>query len=569
MLRADRPQVFYTYEWALAVCRAYRDVLPPHIFFAYDSSGELCGVAALAVDTQKGHASFLCSTTGDYCDFISEAKDRHEFVKAVLSELRRLGISEITLANLPADSDTAKALRDSSIVRGYRHFSRTGYICTQVNLGSLERTKTGAVALPRKKMLRHSLNVFSREGPVRLDHACSAEAVQKLLPAFMHAHVSRFVYTGRISNIARNARRVFLRELSDLLAESHSVVLTRMMSGETVLAWNYGFRFKGTWFWYQPTFDSNYEKYSPGFCLLAKIVEEASGEAEMQVVDLGLGSEEYKDRFANQTREILYTTLKRSVVRHWKEICRYRVTQWVHGYPSLEQKLRRLWDRAARLRQQLRSEGSSATLLFAIRRLRDFIWCKTEINLFRWPGGEVRHPDVELRRLDWDGLASAVMQYSDDPQTLEYLLGAAEWLRSGRAIGYALVDSQGAYLHFAFSMNFQNFFLAEIRATLEAPSSDCAMIFDCWTPPALRRRKYYRTASGAIARSLREGGVTPWIFSATANLGSIRGIQEAGFQKAYSLVRTRVLGLQWIRRNDVEPIPAENRIPSTSSGSAA
>ena len=41
----------------------------PLLFLAYDESQSLCGVASLAAGVE-GRVSFLCATTGDYCDFI-------------------------------------------------------------------------------------------------------------------------------------------------------------------------------------------------------------------------------------------------------------------------------------------------------------------------------------------------------------------------------------------------------------------------------------------------------------------------------------------------------------------
>ena len=96
-------QVFYTYEWALALQRAYGATLHPLLFLAYGERDELCGVAALAVD-DAGQVSFLCATTGDYCDFLSLPDARLEFVEMVFSELRKQGFGEMTLTNLPADS---------------------------------------------------------------------------------------------------------------------------------------------------------------------------------------------------------------------------------------------------------------------------------------------------------------------------------------------------------------------------------------------------------------------------------------------------------------------------------
>ncbi len=72
--QVDQPQVFYTYEWALAVQRAYSATLRPLLFLAYDEQASLSGVAALATTPAGDEASFLRATTGDYCDFLSPGR---------------------------------------------------------------------------------------------------------------------------------------------------------------------------------------------------------------------------------------------------------------------------------------------------------------------------------------------------------------------------------------------------------------------------------------------------------------------------------------------------------------
>ena len=90
----ERPEVFFTYEWALAVQRAYKSVLHPLFFLAYDEQESLCGITALAHDAKSRCISFLGATTGDYCDFLSAPDCRAEFVDAVLSELQRLALKK-------------------------------------------------------------------------------------------------------------------------------------------------------------------------------------------------------------------------------------------------------------------------------------------------------------------------------------------------------------------------------------------------------------------------------------------------------------------------------------------
>ena len=544
-LREDQPQVFYTYEWSLAVQRAYHHTLRPLLFLGYDESQSLCGVAALA--EVEGRVSFLCATTGDYCDFIGLRECKPVFVAEVLAELKKQGIGDITLTNMPADSNTVSAIEKASGQTGYLYFARTAYHCAQVSMAKLERRPgEGKPVLPRKKMLRRFLNAMGRDAPVRLDHARSWYAVEPILPQFIQSHVARFLVTGRISNMARPERRVFLEELAKLLSASGWLALTRMMSGDNSFAWNYGFEFQNTWFWYQPTFDSVLEKYSPGFCLLAKLIEEAANNPVLKTVDLGLGAEEYKERFANQSRETLYVTLRASPLRHGREMLRYHVAKIIKTSPRLEAGARAIAARWRLLRQSVADDGIASTLRRLIDRAATFLWSEDEVYFFEWRGPVVPDSSATLERLDLNHLARATSQYVDDPTTLAYLLRSATRLQDGNAKGFGLIDPRGALLHFAWVTPFDQFFLAELNSKVDGPSPGCMMIFDCWTPVPARGHGHYGQTVSRIAQRLRDKGESPWIFSAASNDASVRGLEKAGFQRRYSLVRRRTLGWQKI-----------------------
>jgi CelD/BcsL family acetyltransferase involved in cellulose biosynthesis len=532
--RVDRPQVFYTYEWSLAVQRAYRASLHPLLFLAYDDGESLCGVAGLAADADGGRASFLCATTGDYCDFLSLPEHKRAFVAGVLAELQKVSIGEITLTNLPADSNTIPALQQASGQNDYRWFARTAYVCAQVSLGKLERRAgENKPVLPGRKMVRRSLSAMGRDAPVRLDHARAWDAAGPILPQFMQAHVARFLATGRISNMARPERRVFLEELAKLLSESGWLTLTRMMSGDNTLAWNYGFQFHGTWFWYQPTFDSDLEKYSPGFCLLAKLVEEAADNPGLRTVDLGLGAEEYKERFANQTRETLYVTLRASAAQHAREILRYRAAEIIKTSPRLEAGARAVIARLRQLRERAGRDGMAATLQRLAKRVSAFFWSEDEVLFFEWSGAAV--PDsvaARLAPLDLNQLASAASQYVDDKATAAYLLRSAARLRERNAEGFGLVDADGSFLHFAWVTAFDGFFLPELNAKVDAPSADCVILFDCWTPVGPRGHEYNRQTIGLIAERMRGKGKSPGFSARPATLPRFKVWRKPGFRCA-------------------------------------
>ena len=554
--RVDQPQVFYTYEWALAVQRAYSATLRPLIFLAYDEQASLSGVAALATTRAGDQASFLCATTGDYCDFLSLPGQQSAFVVEVLAELKKQGIRNITLTNLPADSPTVVAIRQGAKQYHYHRFARTAYVCAQVSLGELERGEGGKPLLPRKKMVRRFLNAMGREAPVRIAHARSWDAVEPILPQFMQTHVARFLFTQRISNMARAERRAFLTELAKLLSGSGWLALTRLLSGEKALAWNYGFQFHGTLFWYQPTFDSDLEKYSPGFCLLTKLIEEAADNPALQTVDMGLGAEEYKERFANHTRETLYVTLKSSAGAHLREIVRNRASAIVQRSPKVETATRAAVARIRLAQENYRRGGMGQTASSLGKRLRGLLWSETEVYFYEWSDPTPPDPgQVKLQPLNLDQLAAATSRYVDDPATLTYLLRSAHRLREGTAEGFALVDTAGNPVHFAWTCAFDGFFLTELNTKVDAPRPDCVMLFDCWTPPAERGHGHYGQAVALIAKEVKVRGKRPWIFSAGSNTSSVHGLEKSGFKRRYTVVRQR--SLWWQRVKGKTPVHSD------------
>ncbi len=540
--RVDQPQVFYTYEWALAVQRAYSKTLHPLLFLGFDDEESLCGVAALAVTSEENMVSFLCATTGDYCDFLSLPENKQAFVAAVLTDLRKQALNSVTLTNLPADSGTLAAIRTSSAQNGYRCFARTAYVCAQVEMAKLERSPVGnKPILLRKKMLRRCLNAMGQKAPLRLDHARSWETAEPILQQFMRSHVARFLATGRISNIAHPQRRLFLEELAKLLGESGWFALTQMISGETAFAWNYGFQFEGTWFWYQPTFDSEMEKYSPGFCLLAKMIEEASDNPTVKTLDLGLGAEEYKDRFTNQSRETLYVTLNVLSSRHLREILRYGLSAAVKRWPAAERAIRALSARLGALQQRVRGMGVGGTGTWIVKRVKSAISSTDEVYFYELtnPNPDLLRSDgVHLMRIDLDTLATAAMQNADDKGTLAYLLRCTHRLRTEpESSGFALTNADGDLLHFTWAGPFENFYWSELGSMLPEPVPGSVVLFDSWTPVSQRGRGHYGPTLALVVARIRQEGKRSWGFSASTNTPSVRGLEKAGFRRSFSVFR--------------------------------
>jgi CelD/BcsL family acetyltransferase involved in cellulose biosynthesis len=338
-LQMERPKVFYTCEWALAVQSAYQATLKPLLFLGYDGD-ELVGVASLAADTNDQNASFLAATTADYCEFLSHPERRGEFVDAVFAELRQMGVKGLVLASLPADSATPAALRSATKKYGFHQYIRPASLCPQVELGSAAQRQELKTTVTRKRQVRRCLKAMEREGPVTCTYLKSWDQIRAVLPDFVGIQVARFRARNGVSFLSAPERQFFLEDLARRFGDTGIVTVTTLKIGERRVAWSYGFQFHGGWSLYQTTFDTRDEENSPGYCLLAKILIEACGMDTFSVVDMGLGAEAYKEWFANSTRQTLYATLTTSPLRHWRGIARYRIATEVKRFPKLEAAIR-------------------------------------------------------------------------------------------------------------------------------------------------------------------------------------------------------------------------------------
>jgi CelD/BcsL family acetyltransferase involved in cellulose biosynthesis len=305
-------------------------------------------VACLGADFDERNVSFLAGTTADYCEFVSHPQRRVEFVEAVFRELRQSGLSAVALPSLPADSATPAALRVAARKSGFHLYSRPSLLCPQIELGSAAQRQELKTAVMGKRQLRRRIRAMELEGPVTSLCLRSWEQIQSALPAFVDAHVARYQATQRISPFAAPARRSFLEELARRFAGTEVVTMSMLMVGDRPLAWNYAFQFHGIWSLYQPTFDIRSQDHSPGYCLTARIVIEACDIDTLKVVDLGLGSEGYKEWFANSARQTLHAALTTSPLRHLGEIARYRVATEVKRFPKLDAAIRKTRSRFGR-----------------------------------------------------------------------------------------------------------------------------------------------------------------------------------------------------------------------------
>jgi CelD/BcsL family acetyltransferase involved in cellulose biosynthesis len=550
-MQMERPEVFYTYEWALAVQCAYPQRFRPLVMLGFEEE-TLAAAVSLAMDReQSDQVVFLAATTADYCDFLSAPERRDAWISAVLGQLRKLGVSSFTLANMPAHSRSVVALRKMARKQGYFQYARPGYLCAQINLGDSKQRAILAQNISSKKMLRRTMRAMEKAGGARLCTETTWTEIEPALKEFTIAHVARFLESGRISNLAPPDRRSFIYELAKRLSSNGWMALSRLTLEGKSIAWNYGFQFGGSWFWYQPTFDSEYERFSPGYCLLVKIVEAACQRPELTAVDLGLGEEEYKARFATSGCQTLHLSLSSSPKRHLGTIVQYRLASALRHSPPLEKFARSLRSHVVTMRNRIRGR-SCPTLVRSCASRAWHLWFGSDSVLFfehehTAPRASFTHNEESVEPLTLKSLAAAALRYHDDEETQRYLLRSAKRLQAKTAQGFVLTRS-GTPVHFAWVTDFEGFDIAELRTRLVSPANNAKLIFDCWTPGTLRGRGYYSQTISGLAADLHQQHQKPWIFGAAANGATLKGIRKAGFHYRFTLSRRRIFAVSRLTR---------------------
>ena len=509
-LRMERPEVFFTHEWALAASHAFSDALSPLILLAYESE-QLAGVASMArYPDSLDQAFLLTASTADYCDILSEPETRAATLAAMLEEMDKLGVRNLVLANIPAESQTLCVIDAVATSQRFHVYQRPAYDCSIISLIDEERRRSVLKSVERKERERRALRKLRKMGTVRVNHLSGKQA-ELALPSIFAAQISRFFATNRLSPLIQQQRRVFLTHLARLLTSAGWLKVSQLEVNGEPIAWNYGFRFLDSWFWYLPTFYIQYEQSSPGSCLLWLLTEEACADPSVKRMDLGLGDEAYKERFSNDVSSTRHVQLSKKLSRHMAIVGQSRLAASVARFPHVDRKIRLARRFLSGLQRRLGKVGPVATAQHALTRIKRNVVSEDTIAFFEAPEITIgENETVALHRLGWKKIAEAAMDNASDEQTLQYLVRCAQRLRKGCSNGYCLQSRETPHSHFLWIDPYNGFHLSEIDSKLESNDPSAVMIFDCWTPAALRGHSYSRDGNsfgGGISTEAATAGL--------------------------------------------------------------
>jgi len=293
----SQAEIFQTPEWAIAWWCSFGNgcALCSLVIFAED---EVVGIVPLVM--RDGVIRFLGTPEADYADIVCEDKWAEEVLAIAFKALREsvTGWSECVWQHLS---------KDSRVMRHYQSLPRQllgSFQClpTDSYQTILFQDNRDAVfsSLLGKKHTRRRRNKLQKAGQVRFRQLETQQATGTDLNDFFRHHVRRHAAIGRKSVYAAPESCQFIRTLVEKLGPAARFGVLEL-DGRP-LAWHFGFQVNGKFLLYQHTFDLDASEYTPGELLLWNLFEYARDHVAREF-DFGKGSEPYKSRFANHSRE--------------------------------------------------------------------------------------------------------------------------------------------------------------------------------------------------------------------------------------------------------------------------
>jgi len=306
--RSATNEIFLTFQWVTNWWRVfgnkYRKLL---ILLAY-RNGELIGIAPLMVTQLKiplvkvREVSFIAE--GDYHDFIivDAVEDCINLFARFLSENRNIW-DILRLEQMPKVSPNLEYLIRALHINGIAAKRESGAICPYIKFHAGMQTYDEGVNKKLLQDIRRCRRRLAEIGNFKII-ICTAENAEQALERFFENHIKRWENSLTPSKFVKETYRKFYQIIAKSTIEKDWLHFSLLVCNGDPIAYHYGFLYGNKFYYYTPTFSSEFARYSPGNILLDELVQLAFAKKISQF-DFLAGDEGYKLRWTREYSENL------------------------------------------------------------------------------------------------------------------------------------------------------------------------------------------------------------------------------------------------------------------------
>lgn len=283
--------VFLTWHWQ----KIWWDVFGRGklLIILAEKQGKPIALAPLFADT--GMIFFIGSGGSDYLDFVGDLRDPEVIEYMLLIAVEQVpDFLGFRFYHIPESSPTGSKLAEIAQKQEWKCFEEESQVSPRLNI--IANPDLAIQSTRKKSLLRHE-GWFSRNGELAIEHLSKSGEILPHLNLFFNQHISRWALTSFPSLFLDKKQCLFYERLSQTASETGWLRFSHISWQKKSIAFHFGFSYKGSFFWYKPSFDIAFAKNSPGEVLLRQLLL-LSIEESSHTFDFGLGDEPFKKRFA-------------------------------------------------------------------------------------------------------------------------------------------------------------------------------------------------------------------------------------------------------------------------------
>jgi hypothetical protein len=256
------------------------------------------------------------SVGSDYLDVIVKAGWEDEALGALTAQLAQEGVM-VDLAQLNRRSAAATSLAERLERLGWHVSAQPGDVCPFIELGG----HTWASFLQslggrHRYNVKHRLDKLVKQRAMRFHLVQSEDSRREALATLVMLHRKRWSTRGGSTALAAPSLVGFHEAFSRLALERGWLRLFVMYLGDEAVAALYGFRYRGTFYFYQTGFDPAHGRDGVGQATVGLTIQHAIEEGCTEY-DMLHGDESYKFDWAGKVRELERLQLYPGSARGW------------------------------------------------------------------------------------------------------------------------------------------------------------------------------------------------------------------------------------------------------------
>ncbi len=309
--RSSYQSVFMTYEWLAGWWEFFGQRHELLVILVYEGENLIAGAPLMIRKKRLGplvidrKLQFIAHDVSDYLDFILVGNEEESF-NLILEQFHQLSAlwDWGELIYLPESSSIFRRrsdLKKTDLLSAVDQ--RDVSVVVDLTEYSGWDEYFGRLAKKVRDDLKRQENNLSKVGKIEFKTISGTEAIKNSLETFFNLHARRWHKQGQTSQFMDPKFKARYLRLAELMAPGNLAEMAEIKVDGKTVASHFGFLFQGRYYYYTPTFDPEFNRFSPGKLLLANLLR-SSFQRGLKEFDLLRGAEKYKFSWAGKAVEL-------------------------------------------------------------------------------------------------------------------------------------------------------------------------------------------------------------------------------------------------------------------------